>query len=84
MATIPFTSVRAIRRVTAMLAALAIVVASVALGVVHARPAGAYPLGPGYWLVAEDGGIFSFGSQFFGSTGSLTRSPRPLSSNRIL
>ena len=72
MATIPFTCMRApIRRATAMLAALAIVVASVALGVVHARPAGVYPLGPGVWLVVEDGGIFSFGSQFFGSTGNI-------------
>jgi hypothetical protein len=25
----------------------------------------------GYWLVASDGGIFSFGAPFFGSTGSL-------------
>ena len=29
--------------------------------------------GDGYWLVASDGGIFSFGdAKFFGSTGSLT------------
>jgi hypothetical protein len=25
----------------------------------------------GYWLVASDGGIFSFGTNFYGSTGSL-------------
>jgi hypothetical protein len=31
------------------------------------------PSGGGYWLVAADGGIFSFGdAQFHGSTGSLT------------
>jgi hypothetical protein len=31
-----------------------------------------FPGGLGYWLVASDGGIFSFGdAQFFGSTGSL-------------
>jgi len=30
------------------------------------------PTGPGYWLVASDGGIFTFGSAaFFGSTGDL-------------
>jgi hypothetical protein len=27
---------------------------------------------PGYWLLARDGGIFSFGdAEFFGSTGSM-------------
>jgi hypothetical protein len=32
----------------------------------------ATPSGGGYWLVASDGGIFSFGdARFFGSTGSL-------------
>ncbi|MGD0392188.1 MAG: hypothetical protein ABSC41_06050, partial [Acidimicrobiales bacterium] len=31
------------------------------------------PRGSGYWMVASDGGIFSFGdAQFYGSTGSLT------------
>ena len=35
-----------------------------------AQPAAAYPLGPGYSLVASDGGIFTFGqSQFYGSAG---------------
>jgi hypothetical protein len=30
------------------------------------------PTGQGYWLVAADGGIFSFGdAHFYGSTGSL-------------
>jgi hypothetical protein len=30
------------------------------------------PDGAGYWLVATDGGIFSYGdAQFYGSTGSL-------------
>jgi hypothetical protein len=33
----------------------------------------ATPDGKGYWLVASDGGIFSFGdAQFYGSTGSIT------------
>jgi ribosomal protein L24E len=32
----------------------------------------ASPSGNGYWLVASDGGIFTFGDAgFFGSTGSL-------------
>ena len=30
------------------------------------------PLGKGYWMVASDGGIFSFGdARFFGSTGNV-------------
>jgi ribosomal protein L24E len=33
----------------------------------------AYPGGPGYWLVASDGGIFAFGAAVFhGSTGAVT------------
>jgi hypothetical protein len=33
----------------------------------------ATPSGNGYWLVASDGGIFSFGdAQFHGSTGAMT------------
>jgi ribosomal protein L24E len=33
----------------------------------------ASPTGRGYWLVAADGGIFSFGDAgFFGSTGAIT------------
>jgi ribosomal protein L24E len=33
----------------------------------------ATPDGGGYWLVASDGGIFSFGdASFYGSTGALT------------
>jgi len=32
----------------------------------------ATPTGAGYWLVASDGGIFSFGAaRFYGSTGSM-------------
>ncbi len=32
----------------------------------------AYPGAPGYWLVASDGGIFSFGAaRFHGSTGGV-------------
>jgi hypothetical protein len=31
------------------------------------------PTGAGYWLVASDGGIFSFGdAKFYGSTGGMT------------
>jgi len=31
------------------------------------------PDGRGYWLVASDGGIFTFGdAQFYGSTGAIT------------
>jgi hypothetical protein len=39
----------------------------------HAEPAGAVSLKtPGYWLVASDGGIFSFGhAPFYGSTGGI-------------
>ena len=31
----------------------------------------ATPDGGGYWLVASDGGIFSFNAPFHGSTGNL-------------
>ena len=32
----------------------------------------ATPAGRGYWLVASDGGIFSYGdAQFYGSTGAI-------------
>jgi len=35
----------------------------------------ATPSGNGYWLVASDGGIFSFGDAgFFGSAGAMTLS----------
>ncbi|MGH9283696.1 MAG: Kelch repeat-containing protein, partial [Acidimicrobiales bacterium] len=38
----------------------------------------AAPGGPGYWLVASDGGIFAFGdAQFYGSTGAI-RLNRPV------
>src|SRR5947199_82509 len=38
----------------------------------------AAPTRPGYWLVAADGGVFSFGdARFFGSTGAL-RLNRPI------
>jgi len=30
------------------------------------------PTGSGYWTVGSDGGVFSFGPTFYGSTGSLT------------
>src|SRR5690349_16333 len=36
------------------------------------RPAAATPWAQGYWLVASDGGIFSYGSSsFHGSTGNI-------------
>jgi hypothetical protein len=61
-----------VRRATALVLAAALALASlVAIDAARARPAGAYPLGPGYWTVASDGGIFSFGAQFEGSTGSI-------------
>ncbi len=41
---------------------------------VHDRHPGA---GLGYWLVASDGGIFSFGAPFYGSTGN-TKLNRPI------
>ncbi len=32
----------------------------------------ATPTGKGYWLVASDGGVFSFGdARYYGSTGNL-------------
>jgi hypothetical protein len=38
----------------------------------------ATPSGLGYWLVASDGGVFTFGdAEFFGSTGAVTLS-RPI------
>jgi hypothetical protein len=58
--------------------ALAVVVTALALttattlSTVKARPAGAVSPTPAYWLVASDGGIFSFGgAQFYGSTGNI-------------
>ena len=30
------------------------------------------PVTGGYWLVGSDGGVFSFGAPFFGSTGGIT------------
>ena len=45
---------------------------SVAAPAPAARPAAAAPGGQGYWLVAADGGIFTFGDAgYFGSTGAL-------------
>ena len=39
---------------------------------IDARPAAVVSGGAGYWLVASDGGIFTFGDAgFFGSTGNL-------------
>ena len=58
--------------------ALAVIVTALALtavttlSTVKARPAGASSPTPAYWLVASDGGIFSFGgAQFYGSTGNI-------------
>jgi hypothetical protein len=48
------------------------VLASVATEAPSAPPAGASTTVPAYWLVASDGGIFSFGgATFYGSTGSI-------------
>ena len=56
----------------ALLVAMAVLAAGLTLTVAHTSPAAAYPSGPGYWLLARDGGVFTYGnSQFEGSTGSL-------------
>ncbi len=48
-------------------------VGTIAISAIDSAPAAAYPIGPGYWLAASDGGIFSFGqAQFYGSTGGIT------------
>ncbi len=48
-------------------------VGTIAISAIDSAPAAAYPVGPGYWLAASDGGIFSFGqAQFYGSTGGIT------------
>jgi hypothetical protein len=68
------------RRLSVLLALVALLVGFSALkstdspvGVGGAGGAAAYPLGDGYWLAAQDGGIFSFGdAQFMGSTGAIT------------
>ncbi|MDP9442720.1 MAG: hypothetical protein M3P34_11210, partial [Actinomycetota bacterium] len=58
------------RRLCALLALVLVPVVSIGGG--GGAPAGAYPLGEGYWLAASDGGIFAFGdAQFFGSTGAI-------------
>jgi hypothetical protein len=36
----------------------------------------ATPTGGGYWLVAADGGVFSFGAPFYGSMGGVSSSTR--------
>jgi hypothetical protein len=60
---------RAVTRIVVALACvLAVTVAVVAGG--HLRKAAATPLVPAYWLVASDGGVFSFGgAPFYGSMG---------------
>ena len=62
-------------RTRAALLAASLLATSLAFGIGGAAPAAAatpYPLGPGYWLFAKDGGVFSFGdAQFFGSTGAI-------------
>ncbi|MDA8276425.1 MAG: hypothetical protein M0029_13800, partial [Actinomycetota bacterium] len=60
---------RAVTRIVVALACvLGVTVAVVASGPV--RKAAATPLVPAYWLVASDGGIFSFGgAPFYGSMG---------------
>ena len=64
------------RRLAAVLLAPALTAAALALAAARAAPAGA-AVAPdrsaaGYWMVAADGGIFTFGAaRFFGSTGGL-------------
>ncbi|MGI8794041.1 MAG: hypothetical protein ACR2H3_12870 [Acidimicrobiales bacterium] len=56
----------------ALAAALLATTAFAGLAASPASAATAYPLGPGYWTAASDGGIFSFGdAQFMGSTGAI-------------
>ena len=63
-------------RLRSALAALALVLTAVTplLSTGAAAPASAASAGPsgGYWMVASDGGIFSYGgAKFFGSTGAI-------------
>ena len=62
-------------RTRAALLAVTLVATTLASGIGGAGPAAAatpYPLGPGYWLFARDGGVFGFGAaRFFGSTGAI-------------
>ena len=65
------------RSIAAAVASLSIVLSGLVFGVgpaaVTAASAAPYPMGDGYWLAAQDGGIFAFGeAQFFGSTGNIT------------
>ena len=72
--------VRRVGRVAAVLTAAATIAASLigalalsatAATAAPAAPRVAYPLGPGYTLIASDGGVFNLGlSQFYGSMGS--------------
>jgi hypothetical protein len=56
-------------RLALLLAALTPVLTPVAP---HRAGAADVPAAPGYWMVASDGGVFSYGSaRFFGSTGSV-------------
>jgi len=60
------------RTATAILAALFLLLGLLVRTESRAQAAAPYPLGQGYWLVASDGGIFTFGAaKFWGSTGSL-------------
>ena len=63
-----------------MLSTLALTLAGLVLGAAPSAvaPAGAYPLGEGYWLAATDGGMFTYGdAQFLGSLGNV-RLNRPI------
>jgi hypothetical protein len=52
----------------AVIAALVAATALVSVWTVAPSPAGAYPLGQGYWMVLADGSVVPFGdSQFYGS-----------------
>jgi hypothetical protein len=66
---------RVVRRLTYVIAALVVASALTTLSPVHTPRAAGQTTStavPAYWLVASDGGIFSFGgAQFWGSTGNI-------------
>ena len=61
-----------------LLAGVALLGSALTMQVATPSPAGAYPLGQGFWLAGEDGGVFAFGeAQYFGSAGGI-RLARPV------
>src|SRR5438309_719507 len=65
--------VRSLRRSARFPGRLAVLLpAALMAGVLSFTGMAPTPSGAGYWLVASDGGIFSFGdAKFYGSTGSI-------------